>query len=206
MLVERQRSTPRWLHATLAKLVRGGACLALCTASTAFLLSADTALAQSAEEHRAAISALLDDFHLAAAEADRDRYLGHFAPGGVFMGTDDWERWPLQEFEQYVDERFAGGTGWSYSPEDRHIMFAGAGMLADDELDAKAPASQAQTAWFDEIMVSPRWGRYRGTGVLLLINGDWKIAHYSLTALVPNERFQDVAAITKAGFADREKE
>jgi hypothetical protein len=141
----------------------------------------------NAQGDEAQIHALLDDFHLAAAEADRDRYLGHFAPNGVFMGTDDWERWPLAEFTEYVDGRFSGGGGWEYAAEERHVMFAGGG----------------DTAWFDEIMVSPRWGRFRGTGVLLRTDAGWKIAHYSLTALVPNERFAEVSAVTKAGFAAR---
>lgn len=168
---------------TLSKLT---SCIAVCL----LILSTSNALAQSAEEHRGTIKRLLDDFHAAAAAADRDRYLGHFAPDGVFMGTDDWERWPLPAFSHYVDGRFSEGVGWTYVAQDRHIMFS------HDE----------QTAWFDEVMVSTRWGRFRGTGVLVTIDGDWKIAHYSLTALVPNEAFEDVAAVATAGFKARDKE
>lgn len=135
----------------------------------------------------AAIHGVLNDFHQAAADADQARYLGHFTKDGVFMGTDDWERWPLPAFEGYVAERFAGGTGWTYVPEDRHIMYAPGGA----------------TAWFDEVMVSERWGRFRGTGVLLKDTRGWKIAHYSLTALVPNERFAEVAETSKAVFDQR---
>jgi hypothetical protein len=158
------------------------------------LLLAAASVSSSAEQSAAgtpdaqAIHAMLDDFHQAAADADRERYLGHFAPGGVFMGTDDWERWPLGDFREYVARRFEGGTGWTYRPQDRHIAFAGDG----------------ETAWFDEIAVSPRWGRFRGTGVVQRTGDGWKIAHYSLTALVPNERFQEVSAINQAGFADRD--
>ncbi|MFT4769497.1 MAG: hypothetical protein ACI8RN_002642 [Glaciecola sp.] len=51
-----------------------------------------------------------------------------------------------------------------------------------------------KNAGFDEIVMSKRWERFRGTGVLLRGgDGTWKIAHYSLTALVPNERFAEVA-------------
>ncbi|CAN0606751.1 unnamed protein product [Ectocarpus sp. 12 AP-2014] len=103
------------------------------------------------------------------------------------MGTDDWERWPLAEFTEYVDGRFSGGGGWSYASEERHMDFS----------------SDGNTAWFDEIMVSPRWGRFRGTGVLIRVADDWKLAHYSLTALVPNERFQDVSAIANECFEAR---
>lgn len=134
-----------------------------------------------------AINVLLDDFHQAAADADGKRYLGYFAPDGVFMGTDDWERWPLAEFRGYVAQRFAGGTGWAYRPEERFVTLGPGG----------------ESAWFDEIVVSQRWGRFRGTGVLLKVGAEWKIAHYSLTALVPNERFADVAKVATEGFKNR---
>ncbi|WP_439107438.1 nuclear transport factor 2 family protein [Congregibacter sp.] len=134
-----------------------------------------------------AINTLLDDFHQAAADADRDRYLGYFTADGVFMGTDDWERWPLPAFSDYVTERFSEGTGWTYVSEERFITMGPGGA----------------SAWFDEIMVSKRWGRFRGTGVLLKVNSGWKIAHYSLTALVPNERFADIAEIAREGFDTR---
>lgn len=142
------------------------------------------------DDHSARINMLLDDFHLAAAEADRDRYLGYFAPDGVFMGTDDWERWPLPVFIEYVEGRFSNGGGWNYVSEDRVIAFDPSGKVA----------------WFDEIMVSQRWGRFRGTGVLLLDEGNWKIAHYSLTVLVPNESFEAVSDVASKGFADRSQE
>lgn len=150
------------------------------------LIATTVARADEASES-AAIGVLLDDFHAAASEADKTRYLGYFAPEGVFMGTDDWERWPLSEFRGYVEERFKGGVGWHYVSEQRHLGFA----------------SDGNTAWFDEVMVSTRWGRFRGTGVLTKTDGAWKIAHYSLTALVPNESFEDVSKITTAGFEAR---
>lgn len=152
------------------------------------LLLAVFALPATAENTpQEVINALLDDFHQAAADADRERYLGYFAADGVFMGTDDWERWPLPAFRDYVAQRFEGGTGWTYTPEERFVTMGPGGA----------------SAWFDEIVVSRRWGRFRGTGVLLKVGDHWKIAHYSLTALVPNERFEEVARITTEGFNTR---
>ncbi|MEM1186978.1 MAG: nuclear transport factor 2 family protein [Pseudomonadota bacterium] len=149
-------------------------------------LAATNAYADESDD-RTLIAAMLDDFHAAAAEADRERYLGHFTEQGVFMGTDDWERWPLPEFKEYVTGRFENGGGWEYHPESRHIAF-----------DA-----DADTAWFDEIAVSPRWGRFRGTGVVVRTSAGWKLAHYSLTALVPNELFREVSELTRPGFEAR---
>lgn len=133
------------------------------------------------------INVMLDDFHDAADKADKDRYLGHFTSTGVFLGTDDWERWPLKEFTEYVTKGFADGKGWTYVPESRDIVFDPAG----------------DTAWFDEITVSEKWGRFRGTGMLLKIDGKWKIQTYSLSVLVPNESWEAVSKINKAEFAKR---
>ena len=140
-----------------------------------------------AQDDASQIHELLDDFHAAAAAADGERYLGHFSEDAVFMGTDDWERWPMEAFRTYVAERFEGGTGWTYVPQDRHLSFAASG----------------DTVWFDELAVSPRWGRFRGTGVVVRTDRGWKVAHYSLTALVPNERFAEVSRVAQEGFSER---
>ncbi|MEO1078826.1 MAG: nuclear transport factor 2 family protein [Pseudomonadota bacterium] len=171
-----KRNPPAFAVATLLALA-----VPLCVT-----LAMTTAYADEKDD-RARIGAMLDDFHAAAAEADRERYLGHFTEQGVFMGTDDWERWPLPEFTEYVAGRFENGGGWEYHPESRHIAF-------DADTD---------TAWFDEIAVSPRWGRFRGTGVVIRTDAGWKLAHYSLTALVPNELFRDVSDLTRPGFEAR---
>jgi hypothetical protein len=95
---------------------------------TKALLLAVFALPATAENTpQEAINALLDDFHQAAADADRERYLGYFAADGVFMGTDDWERWPLPAFRDYVAQRFEGGTGWTYTPEERFVTMGPGG-------------------------------------------------------------------------------
>lgn len=147
----------------------------------------DHAKAVNSNNQAIAINTLLDDFHDAAAKADKDRYLGHFTNTGVFLGTDDWERWPLQEFTEYVTKGFADGTGWVYVPESREIIFDPSGAIA----------------WFDEITVSEKWGRFRGTGMLRKIDGKWKIQTYSLSVLVPNESWEAVSKINKAEFAKR---
>ncbi len=74
-----------------------------------------------------------------------------------------------------------------FTPRDRHVAFAPDGS----------------TAWFDEIVESPRWGRFRGTGVVRLLDGKWRVAHYSLTLLVPNESFEGAAGVALEGFRAR---
>src|SRR5688572_14940434 len=51
---------------------------------------------------RGEIGRVLDDFHAAAAASDLDRYFGHFAARGVFLGTDASERWDVAAFRAYA--------------------------------------------------------------------------------------------------------
>lgn len=142
-----------------------------------------------ASDDRAAITAVIDGFHDAAARGQRARYLGYFTDEGVFMGTDDRERWPLKpDFEKYVAEHFKDGKGWSYHSIERHIALAPGG----------------QVAWFDEIIKSEKWGLFRGTGVLLKQPQGWKLAHYSMSVLVPNEVWVPVSDLAQAAVKRRD--
>jgi hypothetical protein len=136
------------------------------------------------------IGAVLDDFHDAAAHGDKSRYLGHMADYGVFMGTDEWERWPKNpEFTAYVDSRFKDGSGWNYRSVERNVQLS--------EL--------SNIAWFDEVVFSETNGRFRGTGVLVLEQGEWKIAHYAMSFLVMNENWEEVIRLTKQTQAEKDK-
>ena len=115
------------------------------------------------------IGRTLDDFHQAAAAADEARYFSHLAPDGVFLGTDPGERWTAADFRAYAHPHFAAGKGWTYVPRVRHVTVKG------------------DIAWFDEIVDNAKYGACRGTGVLERTGGEWKIALYSLTFLVPND-------------------
>ena len=125
------------------------------------------------------VAAVLDDFHQAASDADFDRYFGHFADESIFIGTDITERWTVGEFKEYARSRFEAGRGWTYVPEERFIY------VAVDQ----------QTAWFDEILENEHFGRTRGTGVLVMENGAWKVAQYHLTLPVPNDIIFDLVEI-----------
>ena len=140
------------------------------------------AMSFTASADDAAIAAVIDDFHDAAAHGDNARYLGHMTDDAVFMGTDEWERWPKQpDFVDYVGGRFKDGIGWTYRSVQRNIRLADAGNIA----------------WFDEVIFSETSGRFRGTGVVVLENGTWKIAHYAMSFLVFNENWQDVIELSK---------
>jgi len=132
------------------------------------------------------VTAVLDDFHDAAAKADEARYFAHFAPEGVFLGTDATERWTVEAFREYAEPHFSAGRGWTYNAVARHVMLSADGRFA----------------WFDEKLKNEKYGLTRGTGVLRLTDEGWKIAHYSLTFLVPNDAAQAVVAVIKKPAGD----
>ena len=117
------------------------------------------------------IGAMLDDWHRAAAVADEPRYFGYFAPNGVFMGTDATERWTATEFRVWAKPRFDKKAAWNFKPHDRHIDFSADG----------------KSAWFDELLDTPNLGPCRGSGVVVLLNGKWKVGQYNLSIPIPND-------------------
>ena len=126
----------------------------------------------AADEKIAAIAQTLDRFHDAASKADEKAYFDLFAPDGVFIGTDAAERWPVEAFRKYVVTRFAEGQGWTYRPRQRHVTLA--------------PIPCGCMAWFDETLDNAVYGTARGSGVLSLTPGGWKIAQYVLSFPIPN--------------------
>jgi len=53
------------------------------------------------------------------------------------------------------------------------------------------------TAWFDEILWNDSYGTCRGTGVLVLSGGVWRIAQYNLTIPIPNDLARGFAKTIK---------
>jgi ketosteroid isomerase-like protein len=148
------------------------------------LLVAVTLISLPAQADNAtkAVYELLDDFHQAASVADGERYFGHFTPDAIFLGTDATERWTVGAFRAYAKPYFSQGRGWTYKPVERHVMLSADGSIA----------------WFDEKLKNEKYGLTRGTGVLQKTDAGWKIAHYSLTFLVPNDASEAVVAAIRA--------
>jgi len=129
------------------------------------------------------VARVLDDFHDAAAKADEARYFGHFAPEGVFLGTDATERWTVEEFRAYARPYFSQGRGWTYTVRTREVD-----VLPGD----------GSVAFFDEILWNEKWGVCRGSGVARIVEGEWKICQYNLSVPIPNDLLPEVAERIKA--------
>ena len=133
----------------------------------------------SADDQRVSLDALLDGLHRDAHEGNFDSYFNRYSSDAIFLGTDKTERWDIEEFKLHAMPAFKDGHGWSYTVIERNWEGGG------------------DVRWFDEILFNEKLGNCRGTGVIELINNEWKIAHYALTMLVPNSIAADVGSQTQ---------
>lgn len=131
----------------------------------------------------AAIAAVLDAYHAAAAAGDWESYFDLMSDDGVFLGSDATERWTKTEFQSYA----SNSQGWIYTPRTRNINLTPDGA----------------TAWFDEILSSANYGTSRGSGVLIRTAAGWKISQYNLTFPIPNDLVQHMTDEIKAYEAQR---
>lgn len=132
------------------------------------------------------VGSMLDAWHDAAARADEDAYFSAFADAdSIFMGTDATERWTATEFRAWAKPYFDRGRAWAFKVTERHTY------LSPDET----------IAWFDEVLDTPNMGPCRGSGVAVLRNGTWKVAHYNLTVPVPNVILDRVVEMVKQELA-----
>ena len=118
-----------------------------------------------------AIHQMIDNWHLAAAQADEEVFFGSMTSHAIYLGTDKTERWVKPDFIEWSKKYFDREKAWDFKAKDRHIYFS------DD----------GRTAWWEELLDT--WmGTCRGSGVLLYQNGEWLISHYHLSVTIDNEK------------------
>src|SRR5512140_764347 len=153
------------------------------------IFAAPVSLPAQASSPVKAINFTLDQLHDAASKADGKRYFNLFTDDAFYIGTDAAERWTIKEFRAFAEPYFAKGTGWTYKPRSRHVI------VADIPCHC--------IAWFDELIDSQSYGTSRGTGVLVLKDGAWKISQYALTFPIPNDLAKGMTNEIKAFEAKR---
>jgi len=134
-----------------------------------------------AQDDKAIINKILDDWHKAAAEANFDAYFAPMAEESIFIGTDPTENWNKEAFKTYSKPHFDKGKAWSFTAIERNIF------ISEDK----------KTAWFDELL-DTQMKICRGSGVLVKAGGEWKIAHYVLSISIPNDNVDEVVKIKSA--------
>ena len=141
-------------------------------------------LAQKKEKDE--ITKMLDAWHLAATNADQKAYFNGIAEDGIYIGTDATEIWTKQEFFEWSKPYFDKGKVWSFTAIQRNIY------LSKDNT----------YSWFDELLQFTG-GVFRGSGVLIKINEEWKLRHYVLSLPVPNEKFKEVMEVLNSSEAEK---
>ncbi len=134
----------------------------------------------SSQSPHAAIEELATNWHRAAANADSTTFFDSMADDAIYIGTDKTEHWTKAEFLGFAAPFFARGQAWDFNVTERHVFYD----------------PNQQVAYWDEVLDT--WmGPCRGTAVVKRDgpNG-WKIAHYTLSMLVPNEKVQEVMEAT----------
>jgi hypothetical protein len=147
----------------------------------ALILCTTLALAAQAPAEKT-VAAGLDDWHLAAAQADENRYFGLLAEEAVFMGTDPTERWTKAAFQVWAHPYFLQGSAWRFKATRRAIRLSPDG----------------RTAWFDEDLHTENMGPCRGSGVATLVKGRWLIQQYNLSVPIPNDLLKTVTGQIEA--------
>lgn len=121
-------------------------------------------------DHEKSINTLIDNWHLAAAEANYENYFHGMSNESVFIGTDATENWDKKAFQSYSKPHFDKGKAWTFKSLERNIYFN-----KDNSI-----------AWFDEL-IDTQMKICRGSGVVEKENNEWKIKHYVLSMTIPNE-------------------
>ena len=138
---------------------------------TVFFLLSCVGRNQPGKAEEEILHILIDQWHQAAATADEDIFFGFMTVSCIYLGTDITEKWKRDELKEWSIKFFDRESAWAFTPFEREIYFSG------------------NTAWFDEKLET--WmGECRGSGVLVYIDGEWKLDHYHLSVTIPNEKIQ----------------
>ncbi|WP_284650871.1 nuclear transport factor 2 family protein [Flavobacterium terrisoli] len=142
----------------------------------AFFFSLSMAKAQRIDLEN--INSVLDTWHKSAAEANFKDYFNAMTDDAIFIGTDATENWDKKAFQAFAKPYFDRGKAWNFTALERHIYFS----------------KDGKTAWFDELL-NTQMKICRGSGVMALVDGQWKIKHYVLSMTVPNDNTDEVVKI-----------
>jgi len=116
------------------------------------------------ETEKNAINKLIDEWHLAATDADSTLYFDMMTDNSIFIGTDKTEVWTKNQFLSFAAPYFAKGKAWDFKKVNRNVY----------------SSDFNEIAWFDEL-IDTWMGPCRGSGVVVKINGKWYIQHYVLS-------------------------
>jgi hypothetical protein len=109
--------------------------------------------------------AALDTFHRAMADAETKALISTLSPDAVLLGLDGNTRWAGENLGELIGQRFSRVPDVDVSVRQREVRLSPDGG----------------TAWFDESLLYDGIMQGWGSGVLVKIDTDWKIAQYHLS-------------------------
>ncbi len=130
---------------------------------------------KTSESLKEEIHNTLDMWHQAASKANYEAYFDLMTKNGVFIGTDATENWQNVAFKTFSKPYFDKGKAWSFIAVERNVY------VYDDK----------KLAWFDELL-DTQMKLCRGSGIMKLEDGKWKVAHYVLSITIPNDNVDEV--------------
>ncbi|BDS09743.1 nuclear transport factor 2 family protein [Aureispira anguillae] len=139
-------------------------------------------------ENKDLINQLLNDWHQASTTANADAFFGAMTADCIYLGTDASERWLRDELRTWANFAFERDTAWAFTPSKREIYFS----------------DNQKIAWFEE-MLATQMGTCRASGVLCKVDGTWKIKHYDLAIMVPNDLIKDFMKLVEMGGLPEKK-
>ncbi len=131
-------------------------------------------------ETKEQINNLMNEWHLAAAEARLDDYIGFMSKESIYIGTDANENWTRDSFYTFCKPYFDKGTTWDFKTLERNVYLG----------------KNGKTAWFDELLKT-QMGVCRGSGIIISKKGQWKLKHYVLSMAIPNDVSKEVTTAKK---------
>ena len=135
------------------------------------------------------IQTLVNNWHHDAAVANADAYFGAMTSDAIFLGTDASERWTRNEFREWSKKYFESKKTWDFKTIERHVYFS----------------SDNNTAWWDEKLDT--WmGVCAGAGVATRTKEGWKISHYQLAMMIPNDKVNSVMELLHPNSKPEHKE
>jgi len=149
---------------------------------TCAVLGAQTLSKSTIRQETVAVAAVLDDWHLAAAQSEEERYFSHLAPEALFLGLDEEERWYKNAFRKWAHPGFQAHQMWEFKSSQRNIALSPSG----------------EVAWFDELLETSSMGTARGAGVLVKDGKTWLIVQYTLSLPIPRAAFAEVKQVIAA--------
>jgi len=131
-------------------------------------------LSFSQANEKKAINKFMNNWHLAATNANGKAFFKAMDKDAIYIGTDASERWTKKEFKKFAMPYFKKGKAWDFKTIERAIYFS----------------DNKKLAWFNETLNT--WmGVCRASGVLKKHGGKWKIKHYHLSVTVPNKKIKE---------------